>query len=120
LSGPSLFIKKRFMITMAAFSVCIVILIIRLGWLQILQGNWYQKKAYEQQTTGRLINPKRGTIFDRNGNILAISASVEKISIKPKQFRDSIKDANTAAQELADILGIKKEDVLKRINRKKD
>ena len=72
---------------MIVFTILIIALILRLGWIQIVKGDWYQKKAFEQQTRGRDISPKRGTIFDRNGKVLAISASVEKGKFKSKAIQ---------------------------------
>ena len=39
--------------------------------------------AYVQQTLDRTINPNRGTIYDRNGDVLAKSASVETVTVNP-------------------------------------
>lgn len=118
LGGLSLYIKKRLLTVMVVFTVLVVALIIRVGWIQIVNGDWYQKKAFEQQTRGRDISPKRGTIFDRNGKVLAISASVEKVSLNPKQFRQSVNNVEESANQLADIIGMKYEDVLKKVQKK--
>lgn len=50
-----------------------------------MQGSELQSMAYSQQTLNRKINPKRGTIYDSTGkNVLAVSASVETVSVTPK------------------------------------
>jgi stage V sporulation protein D (sporulation-specific penicillin-binding protein) len=118
LAGLNLYIKKRLLTIMIVFTILIIALVLRLGWIQIVNGDWYQKMAFEQQTRGRDISPKRGTIFDRNGKVLAISASVEKVSLNPKQFRESVKDLEKSTQELADLLGMKTENVLNKIQKK--
>ena len=61
------------------------VLIFRLVNLQIVQGEYLQKMASEQQLTDTKINPKRGTIYDRNMNILAQSASVWTVVLKRHQ-----------------------------------
>jgi cell division protein FtsI/penicillin-binding protein 2 len=69
-----------------SFAICIA-LIIRIGFIQFVQGSELKDMAYMQQTLNRNINPKRGTIYDSTGkNILAISASVETVSINPRQY----------------------------------
>lgn len=62
------------------------------------------------------MTPKRGIIFDRNGKALAESASANKISIIPKELKESQRDE--VASKLAQILDLKKEDILKKISTK--
>ena len=118
MAGPSVTMKKRLIFLMLAFSVLIVALIIRVGWIQIVKGEWYQKMAYEQQNRDREITPRRGTIYDRNMNPLAISATVERIVINPQDF-EKLEESKKEeiAEKLAQILELKKEDVLKKIKR---
>ena len=46
-------------------------------------GAEYSKAAYNQQVKNKIISPNRGTIFDTNGEILAMSVSVSTVSINP-------------------------------------
>ncbi|MDD4296723.1 MAG: peptidoglycan glycosyltransferase, partial [Ruminiclostridium sp.] len=85
-------VKKRSLVLLIAYSIIIITLILRVGYYQIVKGEEYSKKAYLNQTLNRVINPKRGTIYDRNGKDLAISASVDTISVNPQDFRDKMKD----------------------------
>ena len=48
--------------------------------------------AYNQQTSDRVISPKRGTIYDSTGKQLAISASVDTVSINPNLIADKNKE----------------------------
>ena len=41
--------------------------------LQIKQHDYYQSKALDQQTRSTVVTASRGTIYDRNGNELAVS-----------------------------------------------
>jgi len=117
LAGTSLSVKKRLLVMLIAFTVFLIALTCRVGWLQIVKGSEYQKLAFEQQNTNRQIPPKRGTIYDRNGKKLAISASVEQVVINPRQVRESSKDIEKTAEELAEILDLKVENVLKKIRK---
>jgi len=110
-------IKKRLLILLSIFFIVIVALLGRIAYLQIVKGDWLQKQAFEQQNRGRIISPRRGTIYDRNGKELAISASVETITASPSDIKKSGKDPEMIAEKLAEILEMDKETVLKRIKK---
>ncbi|MCX8130126.1 MAG: penicillin-binding transpeptidase domain-containing protein [Clostridia bacterium] len=118
MAGPSLLIKKRLIILLVSFSILITALIVRLAWIQIFKGDWYQKEAYQQQTRGRDISPKRGKIYDRNGKELAISASVEKVIINPQQVRDSDMSDEAIAGDMAVMLDMDSETILKKVKKR--
>ncbi|MDP4179782.1 MAG: penicillin-binding transpeptidase domain-containing protein [Bacillota bacterium] len=118
LIGVTLTIKKRLLFMLLFFLTIITALLIRLGWIQIVNGEWYQQQAFEQQNSGIEISAGRGTIFDRNGKELAVSANVETVSINPQEVRRSKKDKEVIAQKLSDILSLKKEDIIKKLDRK--
>lgn len=58
-------------------------LVLRLGYLMISQYDEYQNKALEQATTENVVSASRGTIYDRQMNILAVSTTVERVFISP-------------------------------------
>ena len=81
--------KNFIIVTMIIFSC----LIIRIGWLQFVQGSELQSMAYAQQTLNRNINPKRGTIYDSTGeNVLAISSTVETVTVNPLNIKKEDKE----------------------------
>lgn len=98
-------VKKRSLFLLITYSILIFVLIVRIGYFQIVKGEEYSKMAYQKQTRNRIINPKRGTIYDRNGKELAISASVETISVNPQDFKDKMKDTPEKIDEIANDLG---------------
>jgi len=109
-------IKKKII---KVFAVIIAILFILTLWvarIMLIKGDQYKKEALEQQTRDRLITPKRGTVYDRNGKPLAVSASVETVSISPKSVRDGEKVDETA-ELLSEVLGLDKKAVLEKINK---
>ena len=53
--------KRRLLIMLCVAIFILFILIIRVGWIQFINGEELQTLAYEQQTINRKINPKRGT-----------------------------------------------------------
>ena len=100
-------------ILIIAFIVC-NLLIIRVGCIQFIQGSELQAKAYAQQTLNRSINPKRGTIWDRTGNVaLAVSASVETVSVNPNNISKANKERVSRA--LSEIFELDYENVLKKV-----
>ncbi len=114
MAGLSLTTKKRLLFLLVAFTLMVTALIVRIGYLQIVKGADFQKAAFEQQTRGRDISPRRGTIFDRNGKELAISASVERITINPQEVRASCEELELVAGELAGVIGDDKDFILKK------
>jgi len=112
----NLSIKRRLLFLLVTFTVLVVALTGRVGWIQFVEGKELQKEAYIQQNRGREIRAKRGTILDANGKTLAMSESVQMVTISPKVVRGS-KKAGTVAKGLAGILGIKEEDVWKKIQK---
>jgi stage V sporulation protein D (sporulation-specific penicillin-binding protein) len=86
-----------------------------LGYIQFVQGEEYSKRAYNQQMQNQIISPKRGTIYDSNGNVLAQSISVDTISINPSQvtYSNNTKvDPEVLATALSEIFDITYEDAL--------
>ena len=59
----------------------------RLFQLQVLNYEFYEEKAVAQQTRDKVIEPLRGTIYDCNMKPLAISASVEMVTLEPAKSR---------------------------------
>ena len=69
-------IQNRTMIVMAVLGVVVFIaLFFKLFSLQILRHDELEAKALDQQTRSTEVTATRGTIYDRNGNIMAISAT---------------------------------------------
>lgn len=97
------------------FIIC-TLLIIRIGFIQFVQGSELQSMAYMQQTLNRKINPKRGTIYDATGkNVLAVSASVETVTVNPGNIKRE--DKEKVARALSDIFSLDYETVLKRVKK---
>ena len=93
-------------------SILCFLLIVRIGVIQFVQGSELQSMAYSQQTLNRKINPKRGTIYDSTGkNVLAVSASVETVSVTPKNIAPQNKEK--LAKKMAEIFDLNYENVLK-------
>ena len=95
---------------------CIILLglLVRLFWIQFIDGAWLKEKAYRQQTSSEIITPERGTIFDVNGKSLAISEKVDTISVNPTKINTNNKEL--VARGLSDIFELDYEETLEKIN----
>ena len=93
-------IRRRTMLIMAVLGVCTFLLLFgRLYILQILQHDELQAKAVDQQTRSTVISASRGTIYDANHNVLAISATAEQIFISPGEIQAYVENQIEANEE---------------------
>lgn len=112
----SLKMKKRMrIIGILLIIIGFVTVGVRLFYLQVIDGAELQKKAVSQQLRDISIAPGRGTIYDRNGNILAKSATVWTVTVSPKDVKDEKKEE--AAGKLAELLGGDKDTILAKLKK---
>ena len=106
-------VHSRTMIFMVLLGVVtFVMLFFRLYDLQIRQHDALEEKAVMQQTASSVVTASRGTIYDRNGNALAISATAETIFLSPKEIADNEEDKLLIASNLMSILGVDQAELL--------
>ena len=65
----------------------VCILTRRLFYLQTYLAEDLQQRAVGQQLKSTALSAKRGSIYDRNGNILAQSVTVWKIVLEPAHIK---------------------------------
>ncbi len=85
---------------MAVFFMLLSALGGRLFWLQVVQGRALQRRAQSQWTSESAIRPTRGRILDRNGAVLAQSATAYTASASPRQVVDAARFAALLAPVL--------------------
>ena len=111
-------IQSRTLLLMGVFGVLtFVLLFTKLYHWQITEHDDLQSVAVRQQTLRTTVEASRGTIYDRNGTILAMSASAETIFISPKEILENEQDQELIADGLAEILGLHAEDILKKMEK---
>lgn len=88
--------------------VLFALVVARLLWLQVIDAPNLSAKAQSLHTTNVTLTAKRGTIYDRNGNVLATSVECRTIYCNPKE----VTNKTTCAQELANALGGSADDYL--------
>ena len=92
--------------------VAFIVLAIRLFRLQILDHEALESAALAQQMRSTVVSATRGTIYDRNGSVLAMSATSYTVYISPAEIAAGNEDAGALASGLASILGADEEKIL--------
>lgn len=110
--------KKRLTGTLFVILILIFLLILRVGYLQIVRGEEFKKEALEQWTRGIPLKPKRGIIYDRNKKKLAVSVSKDTVWVRPEDIVD--KKKSESIKTLSQILSMDEKDVKEKLNSKKN
>jgi cell division protein FtsI (penicillin-binding protein 3) len=85
----------------------------RLTYIQIVQAKGLSATAAQQRLRDLAIPARRGSIFDREGQPLAVTTDAKTIYAVPSQ----VKDATATASAIARVLGGEAADYLKRLKR---
>jgi len=94
--------------------VAFIVLAVKLFQIQILQHEKYESLAIEQQVRETIVKANRGTIYDRNGKILAMSAGADTIFISPAEIKMYEEDPELIARKLSEILNLDYEGILEK------
>lgn len=92
---------NRIKIILIIFLIMIALIFIRLVTLQIFEAQANTEAAIDTRTISYKVAPKRGTIYDRNGNVLAYSKEAKTVYANPSE----IDNDNDTASKLAKHLG---------------
>jgi cell division protein FtsI (penicillin-binding protein 3) len=93
---------ERLLLAASTILICFIAIVGRLGYLQLIRHSEYLARAARQQQRIIEITPKRGSIYDRNMDPLAMSIPVDSVFAVPVE----VGDAPLAAQLLSRVLGI--------------
>ena len=85
---------------------------IKLFSVMIIHHDEYEKMAIDQQVRETEITASRGAIYDTNGKILAMNASVDTIFISPAEIAKNNEDPQLIARELSEILDVDYDKIL--------
>ena len=123
--GPDNRMRARIGALTLLFAVCgFGLVALRLLYMQVFQYDFYIQQATSLQTRDSFITPNRGTIYDANMQVLAESASVERICVTPgavvsesdvKKGISAESQQQTLATILSDTLGVDYDTVLGKI-----
>lgn len=109
--------NNRIKITAGIFLICIAMLIIRLGYIQIVMGPVYSQEAMQQQYKDALIMPERGIIYDRTGKELAVSVPKHDLWIESSVIKEE--DKELTADKISKILERDADELLSLLNSEK-
>jgi len=99
-------------VLIAIMAVWGAIIGIRLYFLHVVQSAELRDRANRQQQRTLEVSPRRGVIYDRNNNELAISIKVDSVFAVP----DEIKDPIRTAKILSELTGIPKAELIQRFD----
>src|ERR1700722_2188053 len=99
--------RLRWLVVWVVAVVWMVVVLARLGYLQLFLYSDYLAKAQHQQQRIFEVSPTRGKIYDRKGRELAVSLPMDSIFADPSE----INDAELVARLLSGVLGLPAEDL---------
>ncbi len=94
-------LSNRPVVILALFAFAALVLFARLLYLQVVMADQYSAMAKETRTVSFGTTARRGTIYDRNGTVLATSVDATTIYANPAE----VENVGATAASLADVLG---------------
>ena len=104
---------KRIFVVMVSFLCVVLVLIGQLFRWQIVESENLQRRALGQWTSSTVVAAARGSIYDRNKELLAISGLSKSLVFKPSVIKAS-GNANQTADSLSVILDMDREALYKK------
>ena len=92
--------QKRLLAMLVLLVSIFIVLFCRLFYLQVFKAESLQKMAEEQWTRDLPINAERGTIYDRNGVVLAVSYTTYDIYVRHSNLENPEAVANLLSKKL--------------------
>src|SRR5215467_4948294 len=83
----------------------------RLFFLHVVHSADYKQRAERQQQRTLDLSPRRGVIYDRNGNELAVSVKVDSVFAVP----DEIQNLDRTAKTLSALVGVPKKELIDKL-----
>jgi cell division protein FtsI (penicillin-binding protein 3) len=106
----------RFMLIVAAFLLWIGGISVRLVHLQVNQHEYLSERALSQRLNIKKTKMMRGSIYDRNNSVLAMSVPVKTLYADPTE----IEDIDAAAKKVAIAAGLKAQQVASELSEAKE
>lgn len=100
-----MFVKSRLAVATVVMTLLFGVLLWRVFYLQIVNGQEYQDNSILRIVKERTLNSTRGNIYDRNGNLLAYNELAYSITIEDNGTYSSTDKKNAALNaEIAQII----------------
>lgn len=107
-------VHKRIKITILIICFLFLLVILKVFYIQVFSYKKLNKYASSLWSRNLPLEADRGTIYDRNGEILAGNITTTSLIIIPSQ----VKDKEKTASALAEILNVSTEEMLKHVSKK--
>ncbi len=104
----------RFTIFIFFFAVLVGVLVIRLWFLQVVQGERYEALASGNRIREVTVEAQRGYILDRNGVKMVINRLALSIAIVPDDYK-KLEDREARVAELATILEMDSQEIVDKL-----
>ena len=104
--------SNRAFVVVVLFIAIALVFFARLVFLQVIMAPEYSEQAQESRTVGFYVEPRRGTIYDRNGHILAISVDATTVYANPSE----IEEPGATSRAIAEALGGSPSDYVEKIS----
>jgi cell division protein FtsI (penicillin-binding protein 3) len=104
--------NKRLALFMGLAVLFLVALMARTFYVQVIAAPALQQKADGQSVRTVKLEAPRGVIYDRDGEILAISRPMASVYANPSQIDDPV----AAARQLAPLLGLSEDELLSKLS----
>lgn len=104
-------VRRRVMVMFFLIVLAVAALIGRLAWLQIVRSDELYSAAWEQWNRSIPARSPRGSIYDREGRMLAGSATVDTVVAVPAQ----IENPGGTAKLLAPLLDLTESELLEKL-----
>lgn len=109
-------IKLRTLLIGGCITLFFVVLLARVFWLQVVEGNFWQVHAESIWSQKQVIPANRGAITDRNGNVLAMNAPAYTVALNP-QIIIELKIEDEVVEGLHKLLNKDKDEIKALINK---
>ena len=93
--------KSRVLVAAAGLFLGLLVVWLRIAWLQVVRHEYYVQRADLNQEQRVLLRPVRGQILDREGRVLARDLQTYSVSATPREMEDP----HRTARGLAALLG---------------
>ncbi|MBO7743875.1 PASTA domain-containing protein [Paenibacillus sp. MWE-103] len=97
-------IKLRTLLVGGVITLLFVFLVGRIYWVQVVKADFWTEKAKEVWSRSETLVPVRGTITDRNGNVLAMDVAAYTVAVNPKIIHQ-LKLEDVIVNKLNTVLG---------------
>ncbi|OGW48995.1 MAG: penicillin-binding protein 2, partial [Nitrospirae bacterium RBG_19FT_COMBO_42_15] len=109
-------LQRRFPILIVFVILTFLILVIRIGYLQLIKSSYFRELSESNRLRSLPIEPYRGLIFDRNGELLAHNVPGFHLSI----ILEDLKNKEATIKRVTELIGISEKDIKTRLSARKD